>query len=108
MDCWQVELTAVQKQWYRAIYERNLEFLSSAAGSSHGFVAASYACVLYVSAAQWDVAVSCTICAAQTDCSRRAAALPWLETSGEGARLCSQRPCASGAPAGMPGLQTRL
>ena len=31
----QVELTAVQKQWYRAIYERNLDFLSSAAGSSH-------------------------------------------------------------------------
>ena len=27
----QVELTAVQKQWYRAIYERNLDFLSSAA-----------------------------------------------------------------------------
>ena len=31
----QVELTTVQKQWYRAIYERNLTFLSSAAGNSH-------------------------------------------------------------------------
>ena len=29
----EVELTAVQKQYYRAIYERNVDFLSS--GSSH-------------------------------------------------------------------------
>ena len=35
----QVELTAVQKQWYRAIYERNLTFLSSHAAPGARMIA---------------------------------------------------------------------